>query len=126
MDSLYLDGGTVLEVNRPYLVPLMEEMNLPPDLRARTNPRSSTVGLDIFTRIVTDHSHRFDDIAAGYRDPLHLEVVPRSFAVRMQRGNPRLTGEEMFRRAPSTRWRTGWTPGRPSTPSSAGSSTTTW
>ena len=86
MDSFHLEQGAVLEVNRPYLVPLVEGLRLPPELRARANPRSSTGRLDIFTRVVTDHSHRFDDIAAGYHGPLHLEVVSRSFTIRVQRG----------------------------------------
>ena len=39
MDSMYLDQeGTVLEVNRPYLIPLTETLNLPPDIRARGQP----------------------------------------------------------------------------------------
>ena len=109
MDSFHLEQGAVLEVNRPYLVPLVEGLRLPTELRARANPRSSTGRLDIFTRVVTDHSHRFDDIAAGYHGPLHLEVVSRSFTIRVQqglslnqlrilRGDPRLRGEEILRR----------------------------
>ena len=42
MESLPLEQGAVLEGNRPYLVPLLEELDLPPGVRARTNPRSST------------------------------------------------------------------------------------
>ena len=109
MDSLRLDDGAVLEVNRPYLVPLLEAVNLPPELHARANPRSSTGRLDIFTRVITDHGHRFDDITPGYRGPLYLEVVSRSFTVRVRRGdslnqlrimrgNPLLTGEETLLR----------------------------
>src|SRR5437762_5660561 len=30
--------GAVLETNRPYLIPLLEEVALPPDLRGRANP----------------------------------------------------------------------------------------
>ena len=109
MDSLPLERGAVLEVNRPYLIPLLEGMNLPPDLRARANPRSSTGRLDIFTRVITDHGHRFDDIPRGHQGPLYLEVVSRSFTVRVQRGaslnqirlirgDPRVTGAETLER----------------------------
>ena len=86
MDSTYLDDGAVLEVNRPYLIPLAETLDLPEDLRARSNPRSSTGRLDIFTRVITDEGSRFDDIPGGYRGNMFLEAVPRSFAVRVQRG----------------------------------------
>ena len=52
MDSIYLDQeGTVLEVNRPYLIPLTETLNLPPDIRARANPRSSTMGGNLQHRL---------------------------------------------------------------------------
>jgi dCTP deaminase len=81
-----LRDGATLERDRPYLVPLMEELSLPADVRARTNPKSSTGRLDVFTRVITDRSHRFDEIAAGYRGKLYLEVVPRSFAIRVKTG----------------------------------------
>jgi dCTP deaminase len=76
--------GAVLETNRPYLVPLKERLSLPPNLRARANPKSSTGRLDVFTRVITDRSYRFDDIAAGYHGDLFLEVVPLSFPVRVR------------------------------------------
>ncbi|HTB50768.1 MAG TPA: 2'-deoxycytidine 5'-triphosphate deaminase, partial [Solirubrobacteraceae bacterium] len=75
-----------LERDRPYLVPLIEELHLPADIRAKTNPKSSTGRLDVFTRVITDRNHRFDEIAAGYHGKLYLEVVPRSFAVRVKQG----------------------------------------
>ncbi len=87
IDELDLrDDGAVLEPNRPYLIPLLERLALPDHLRARTNPKSSTGRLDVFTRVITDHSYRFDEVAPGYDGPLYLEVVPLSFAVRVQRG----------------------------------------
>ncbi|MDQ6698128.1 MAG: 2'-deoxycytidine 5'-triphosphate deaminase [Actinomycetota bacterium] len=87
VDELDLrDDGAVLETNRPYLIPLIEELSLPPSVRARTNPKSSTGRLDVFTRVITDQSYRFDEIAAGYRGRLYLEVVPLSFTVRVRQG----------------------------------------
>ena len=62
-----LRDGAVLERDRPYLVPLIEELALPEDVRAKANPKSSTGRLDVFTRVITDRHHRFDDIRAGYR-----------------------------------------------------------
>ncbi len=72
--------GVVLETNRPYLIPLKERLALPPDVRGKTNPKSSTGRLDVFTRVITDESYRFDEIADGYDGQLYLEVVPLSFA----------------------------------------------
>ncbi len=76
--------GAVLESNRPYLIQLKESLALPPNVRGRTNPKSSTGRADVFTRVITDGSHRFDEIREGYEGPLYLEVVPLSFAVRVR------------------------------------------
>ncbi|MHB8246698.1 MAG: 2'-deoxycytidine 5'-triphosphate deaminase [Acidimicrobiales bacterium] len=85
MDVLDLrDEGAVLEPNRPYLIPLKERLSLPDDIRARANPKSSTGRLDVFTRVITDGSFRFDDIEQGYGGPLYLEVVPLSFPIRVR------------------------------------------
>jgi dCTP deaminase len=81
-----LRDGAVLERDRPYLVPLIEELALPEDVRAKANPKSSTGRLDVFTRVITDRHHRFDDVRAGYRGKLYLEVVPRSFAIQVKTG----------------------------------------
>jgi dCTP deaminase len=101
-----LRDGAVLERDRPYLVPLIEELALPDDVHGKANPKSSTGRLDVFTRVITDRHHRFDDIRAGYRGKLYLEVVPRSFAIqvrsglslnqlRLSRGDVRLGDEEI-------------------------------
>jgi dCTP deaminase len=76
--------GAVLETNRPYLIPLVEELALPPDIRGKANPKSSTGRLDVFTRVICDHSSRFDEIPFGYRGKLYLEVVPLSFTVKVK------------------------------------------
>jgi dCTP deaminase len=81
-----LRDGAVLERDRPYLVPLIEELALPEDVRAKANPKSSTGRLDVFTRVITDRHHRFDDIRAGYHGKLYLEIVPRSFAIQVKTG----------------------------------------
>jgi dCTP deaminase len=78
--------GAVLETNRPYLIPLIESVALPPEIRGRTNPKSSTGRLDVFTRVITDESDRFDEIAPGYTGGLYLEVVPLSYTVRVRQG----------------------------------------
>jgi dCTP deaminase len=85
MDELDLHkDGAVLETNRPYLIPLKEQLALPRGMRAKANPKSSTGRLDVFTRVITDGGNRFDEIAEGYEGPLYLEVVPLSFAVKVR------------------------------------------
>ncbi len=76
--------GAVLETNLPYLIPLKERLALPQDVRAKANPKSSTGRADVFTRVITDESSRFDEVAAGYGGGLYLEVVPLSFPVRVR------------------------------------------
>src|SRR2546421_124468 len=65
--------GAVLETNRPYLIPLIETLQLPDDVRGKANPKSSTGRLDVFTRVITDEGFRFDEIRQGYHGPLFLE-----------------------------------------------------
>lgn len=83
--TLGLVKGAVLEPGAVYIIPLMEEVRLPQGVRAKANPRSSTGRLDIFTRVISDRSDRFDEISDGYQGPLFLEVVTRSFPVRVER-----------------------------------------
>ncbi len=85
MEQLSLIDGAILERNRPYLIPLMEKVALPPTLRARANPKSSTGRLDVFTRVIFERGYAFDDIPPGYVGPLYLEVVSRSYTIKVRR-----------------------------------------
>lgn len=86
MYEMDLTGGAILEKGHVYLVPLLERLALPTHLHARANPKSTTGRLDVFTRVVTDLNTGFDEIRAGYRGPLYLEIVPRSFAIKVKTG----------------------------------------
>lgn len=86
MYEMDLSGGAILEKGHVYLVLLLESLQLPNTIRARANPKSTTGRLDVFTRVVTDLNAGFDEIRAGYRGPLYLEVVPRSFAIKVKTG----------------------------------------
>jgi len=79
------DGG-ILEKGAIYLIPLLEELVFPENFQGRTNPKSSTGRLDMFTRVIVDHGHRFDEIPNGYKGKMYLEVIPRSFPVRVREG----------------------------------------
>jgi len=86
IDRVSLEGGATLQRGSVYLVPLLESLALPPAVRGRSNPKSTTGRLDVFTRLITDGTPRFDEIPAGYRGPLYLEVSPQSFPVRVYAG----------------------------------------
>ena len=79
-------GGGILERGRAYLIPLMENLHLPHHICAYANPKSSTGRVDVFTRVVSDKSKRFDEIRAGYEGNLWLEVFTRSFLVKVRAG----------------------------------------
>jgi len=85
LERIWIRDGATLERDRPYLIPLVEELHLPAHVRGRANPKSSTGRLDVFTRVLTDRNSRFDEIAPGYQGKLYLEVVPRSFAVKVEK-----------------------------------------
>jgi dCTP deaminase len=86
MYDIPLTPAAVLERGHVYLIPLLEELALPPYLHGRTNPKSSTGRLDIFTRVITDTHSRFDDIRPGYHGRLYLEVFSRSFTIKVHHG----------------------------------------
>ncbi|MFN0262400.1 2'-deoxycytidine 5'-triphosphate deaminase [Tepidamorphus sp. 3E244] len=108
LHEIDLSQGAVLETGCVYLVPLLESLNLPDDIAADTNPKSSTGRLDVFTRVITDRSRVFDKVAAGYAGPLYLEISPRTFPIlvrtgsrlsqiRFRRGDARLSDEDLTR-----------------------------
>ncbi|OSQ49307.1 2'-deoxycytidine 5'-triphosphate deaminase [Marivita geojedonensis] len=86
MHRISLEGGAVLEKGCVYLVPLMERLELPADISAVANAKSSTGRLDLLTRTITDEGTEFDRIAAGYTGPLYAEICPRSFSVLVRPG----------------------------------------
>ena len=87
LHELSLSEGAILETGCVYLIPLLESLDLPNDIEASANPKSSTGRLDIFTRVITDGSQGFDQIAAGYAGPLYLEVSPSTFPVVVRTGS---------------------------------------
>jgi len=86
IDRVSLESGATLQRGSVYLVPLLESLALPERVRGRSNPKSTTGRLDIFTRVITDATPRFDEVRAGYHGPLYLEVSPQSFPIRVHAG----------------------------------------
>jgi dCTP deaminase len=64
----------------------MESLDLPPEIEAVANAKSSTGRLDLLTRTITDHGKEFDRIVKGYSGPLYAEICPRSFSVLVRPG----------------------------------------
>lgn len=86
MHQVDLSQGAVLEKGCVYVVPLMESVDLPDDIQAVANAKSSTGRLDLLTRVITDEGTEFDRIPAGYSGPLFAEICPRSFSVLVRPG----------------------------------------
>jgi dCTP deaminase len=99
MHQLDLTAGAVFEKGCVYIAELQERLKLPAGIAARANPKSSTGRVDVFVRLLTDHSPAFDDVAAGYDGPMYVEIAPQTFSVlaragtrlnqlRLKRGDP--------------------------------------
>jgi len=86
MARVDLTGASVLEKDCAYIVPLVEELNLPNNISGKANPKSTTGRLDIFTRLITDYGTQFDHVPHGYKGKLYAEVVSRTFTVAIRAG----------------------------------------
>jgi dCTP deaminase len=100
LHTLDLTRPAVLEKGCVYIVPLQEELALPPSISGKANPKSSTGRLDIFTRLITDQGRQFEVVPAGYRGRLYAEVVPRTFSIVVREGE-RLSQLRLFQGEPS-------------------------
>jgi len=86
MHKIDLTQPTVFEKGCVYIAEIMEELRLPADISGKSNPKSSTGRLDIFTRLIADGGTEFESVPEGYRGKLYLEIVPRTFSVLAQQG----------------------------------------
>ena len=86
MHKIDLTQPTVFEKGCVYIAELLEELRLPADISGKSNPKSSTGRLDIFTRLIADGGTEFESVPEGYRGKLYLEIVPRTFSVLAQQG----------------------------------------
>lgn len=87
LHEIDLTAGAVLETGCVYIVPLLESLDLPNNIAAAANPKSSTGRLDIFTRVIADHAREFDKIEAGYKGELFAEISPRTFPILAHEGS---------------------------------------
>jgi dCTP deaminase len=86
MTRVDLTGAPVFEKDCVYIIPLVEELNLPENISGKANPKSTTGRLDIFTRLITDYGTEFDRVPPGYKGKLYAEVVSRTFTVAIRAG----------------------------------------
>ncbi|HEY6348410.1 MAG TPA: 2'-deoxycytidine 5'-triphosphate deaminase [Candidatus Angelobacter sp.] len=86
MTRVDLTRPAVLEKGCVYIVPLLEELELPSEISARANPKSSTGRLDIFTRLITDYGIEFEQVRAGYKGRLYAEIASRTFTIILRAG----------------------------------------
>lgn len=87
MHGFDLRDSAVLETGCVYIVPLLESLDLPGDLAAACNPKSSTGRLDVFTRVIADGARAFDQVEEGYSGPLYAEICPQTFPIVVRTGS---------------------------------------
>ena len=76
-----LNNNVLLEKNCIYLCELNEKLKLPQDIMGKSNPKSTTGRLDIFTRVITENCREYDFVNYNYRGKLYLEIIPQSFSI---------------------------------------------
>jgi len=86
LSKINLDNENLLEKNCIYLCELNESLNLSNIFSAKSNPKSTTGRLDIFTRLIIDNGKEYDVVDKGYKGKLYLEIIPQSFSIIIKKG----------------------------------------
>ena len=81
LTKIDLNQNSLLEKNCIYLCELNERLNLPKDIMGKSNPKSTTGRLDIFTRVITENGKEYDYVNYNYQGKLYLEIIPQSFSI---------------------------------------------
>ena len=81
LSKINLNQNQLLEKNCIYLCELNEKLNLPHDIMGKSNPKSTTGRLDIFTRVITENGQEYDNVNYNYSGKLYLEIIPQSFSI---------------------------------------------
>ena len=81
-----LSGFKTLKKGKIYIIQIQEELNLPDNISAVANAKSSTGRLDILTRLISDNSSCFDVIRKGYEGKVYVEIAPISFSIIIKEG----------------------------------------
>lgn len=99
LEEIDLSQPALLNVGSLYIIPLIERLELPSDMRGKSNPKSTTGRLDIFTRLMAEGSGRFEVIPKAYSGDLYVEVVPQTFPIIVREGT-KLNQIRFFRGEP--------------------------
>ena len=86
ISKIDLNKDNILKKNYIYLCELNENLNLTNIFTAKSNPKSTTGRLDVFTRLITDNGDEYDLVKPGYKGKLYLEIIPQSFNVIVKKG----------------------------------------
>ena len=87
-ESLYkIDLNNPLEKDGIYLIRINEGLNLPENIFALSSSKSSTGRVDLQTRLIVNNYSRFDSIPFGYKGELWLQVIPKSFLIKLNSGD---------------------------------------
>jgi dCTP deaminase len=86
--DLTLDKVNPLPKGQIYVMPLAEELALPPGVYAEFSPKSSTGRCDVFVQVLCNNFSGFDRTPPGYHGPLYLEIESLSHEVGVQAGIP--------------------------------------
>ena len=81
LTKINLSQSSLLEKNCIYLCALNEKLRLPLNIMGKSNPKSTTGRLDIFTRVITENGKEYDHVNYNYRGKLYLEIIPQSFSI---------------------------------------------
>jgi dCTP deaminase len=84
LNKINLKSEFLLEKGCIYLCEINEYLNLPNDIKGKSNPKSTTGRLDIFTRIITERGSEYDYIDYNYNGKLYLEIIPQSFSIKIK------------------------------------------
>lgn len=77
--SFEMDRKRFFHKRTIYVIEQEESLNLPEDVLARSNPKSTTGRLDIHARLMTENGQTFDNVRRGYKGKLYLEMISNSF-----------------------------------------------
>lgn len=72
-------GGSYLERNACYIIPLRENLKLSKEMLISFSPKSSIGRTDTFVRALSDNASQYDMTKFGYCGNLYLGVIPLSF-----------------------------------------------
>ena len=84
---LDLSSPEILVRGQVYVVRLDVDLALPEGLAAYANGKSSIGRIDVQTRVLADGNPRYDKLPASYRGRIYLEIIPKSFDVRVRAGD---------------------------------------